>query len=316
MAASATRLFPVDSGPQSLVLEFVEVDGMRVRLGHSRPDGRPRGTVLVLPGRAEFIEKYGETLGDLAAAGFASVILDWRGQGGSDRYINWHDRGYVVRVEDYLADLAAVHGRLEQLSLPGPYLILAHSMGGHIALRYLHDHPASFAAAMLTAPMFGIHLQAMPEPVARVICRLAIALGAATRYAPGQRDVDLARFVFATNKLTTCPEHYAVLQRQLAATPELALGGVTYGWLGAALRSLAVARQPGYLEEIQTPILICQAGVERIVSNRAQEQAVRRLPCGRLARFPNAKHELLMERTEIRQQVIDAFTAFAAEFTR
>ena len=316
MAAAASRIAPAGGGPSPLVLELAQVDGMRVRLGHARPDGRPRGTVLVLPGRAEFIEKYGETLTDLTSAGFAVIILDWRGQGGSDRFILRRQPDHVTRFEAYLADLAAVHDRLRQLALPEPHLLLAHSMGGHIGLRYLHDHPGQFAGAMMTAPMFGIRLRAMPEPLARAICRAAIALGASTRYAPGQRDVDLARFVFATNKLTTSPERYAAFLRQLADTPDMALGGVTYGWLDAAFRSLQVARRPGYLEAIRTPILVCQAGAELIVSNRAQEAVVRRLPHGRLAHFPDAKHELLMERTEIRQQVIDSFEAFVAGLTR
>jgi lysophospholipase len=292
---SASRPAPADRELPPLALEFVEVAGMRVRLGHRLPQGRPYGTVVVLPGRAEFIEKYGETLGELTAEGFAVAILDWRGQGGSDRFIDQRYRGHVVQVDDYLADLTAVLERLQKLSLPRPYLILAHSMGGHIALRHLHDHPDSFAGAVLTAPMFGIQLRPTPEPVARALCRAAVALGAATRYAPGQRDFDLTRFVFATNKLT--------------------LGGVTFGWLGAALRSLAAVRRPGYLEAIETPILVCQAGIERIVSNRAQEEVVRRLPHGRLLRFPEAKHELLLERPEIRQQVMRAFFDFAGEFT-
>jgi lysophospholipase len=312
---SASRPAPADRELPPLALEFVEVAGMRVRLGHRLPQGRPYGTVVVLPGRAEFIEKYGETLGELTAEGFAVAILDWRGQGGSDRFIDQRYRGHVVQVDDYLADLTAVLERLQKLSLPRPYLILAHSMGGHIALRHLHDHPDSFAGAVLTAPMFGIQLRPTPEPVARALCRAAVALGAATRYAPGQRDFDLTRFVFATNKLTSCPERYAGFLRQLAATPELALGGVTFGWLGAALRSLAAVRRPGYLEAIETPILVCQAGIERIVSNRAQEETVRRLPHGRLLRFPEAKHELLLERPEIRQQVMRAFFDFAGEFT-
>ena len=76
--------------------------------------------------------------------------------------------------------------------------------------------------------------------------------------------------MFARNRLTSSPERYAELRRRVAATPELALGGVTYGWLAAALRSIALTRRPGYLEAIATPILVCQAGAERIVSNRAQ----------------------------------------------
>ena len=318
MDAAAYRARPQGTvADGALVLEHLRVEGMRLRIGHLPPpaSGGP-GTVVVLPGRAEFIEKYGEVMAALRDWGYAVAILDWRGQGGSDRFLPLRHRGHVAQVEDYLADLDALVARVAALGLPGPHLILSHSMGGHIGLRYLHDHPGRFAAAAMVAPMFGIRLAPTPEPLARAICRAAIALGASTRYAPGQRDVDLARFVFATNKLTTSPERYAAFLRQLADTPDMALGGVTYGWLDAAFRSLQVARRPGYLEAIRTPILVCQAGAELIVSNRAQEAVVRRLPHGRLAHFPDAKHELLMERTEIRQQVIDSFEAFVAGLTR
>ena len=316
MAAAASRIAAAGSGPSPLVLEFAQVDGMRVRLGHARPHGRPRGTVLVLPGRAEFIEKYRETLADLTSAGFAVIILDWRGQGGSDRFILRRQPDHVTRFEAYLADLAAVHDRLRQLALPGPHLLLAHSMGGHIGLRYLHDHPGRFAAAAMVAPMFGIRLAPTPEPLARLLCDAAIRLGGGWRYAPGQRDFMIERYRFARNRLTSSPERHAVLRSHVAATPELALGGVTYGWLGAALRSLQLTRRPGYLEAIPTPILVCQAGAERIVSNRAQVLTVRRLPRARLIVFPGGRHELLMERDEIRDPVLAAIRAFLAEPVR
>jgi lysophospholipase len=297
-----------------LELETVCVAGMRVRMGHLRPAGTARGTVVVLPGRAEFIEKYAETLADLLGWGFAAAILDWRGQGGSDRFLPQRDRGHVVVVSDYLADLQAVIERLDQLSLPGPFLMLAHSMGGHIGLRYLHGHPERFVAAAMSAPMLGIHLGPTPVAVARALCLAAIRAGAGWRYAPGQRDVDLARYVFARNRLTSSTERYEELRRHIATTPDLALGGVTYGWLGAALDSIALMRRPGFLESITTPVLILQAGRERIVSNRAEAAAARRLPAARLAVFPDARHELLQERDEIRTPVLGAIRTFFDEF--
>ena len=298
-------------------IEHVAVDGMRVRVGHRAAEAaRPRGTVLVLPGRAEFIEKYAETLDELAALGFAAAILDWRGQGGSDRFLADRKRGHVVQVESYLADLAAVVASLEQRGAAQPILMLAHSMGGHIGLRYLHDRPGRFVGAVMTAPMFGIRLQPTPEPLARALCEIAIRLGAAQRYAPGQRDRDPDRIAFAGNRLTSSELHFDDLLRQLAATPELALGGVTYGWLGAALRSIALTRRPGYLEAIATPVLVCQAGQERIVSNRAEAEVVRRLPRGRLVVFPEARHELLRERDPIRRQLFATFAAFAEDVMR
>ena len=54
-----------------------------------------KGTVVVLPGRNECIEKYFETVRDLSDRGFATAVLDWRGQGGSDRLIRDAQRGHV-----------------------------------------------------------------------------------------------------------------------------------------------------------------------------------------------------------------------------
>jgi lysophospholipase len=316
MDAPASQLErPSSDAAPLLELEYVRVDGMQVRFGHLIPPGAARGTVVVLPGRAEFIEKYRETIAALVGWGFAAAILDWRGQGGSDRFLAHHHRGHVVQVEDYLADLAAVMARLHRLLLPRPFLMLSHSMGGHIGLRYLHDQRDDFLASVMSAPMFGIRLAPTPEPVARALCAAAVRMGAGWRFAPGQRDFDLDRYVFSGNRLTSCPDRYAGLRRLVAATPEFALGGVTYGWLGAALRSIALTRRPGYLESISTPILVLQAGVERIVSNRAQAATVRRLPNSRLLAFPGARHELLMERDEIRDRVLAAFLAFATEVT-
>jgi lysophospholipase len=298
----------------ALELDHVLVDGLRLRVGHRGPAwGQARGTAVILPGRAEFIEKYGETVAALAARRFAVAILDWRGQGGSDRLLDKRHRGHVVRIEDYLADLAGVLAHLEQRRLPRPWLMLAHSMGGHVGLRHLHDRPGSFAGAVMSAPMFGIRLQPMPEPLARAICEIALGLGAGQRYAPGQRDFDLARCLFERNNVTSCPVQFEDLRRRLAATPELALGGVTYGWLTASLRSIALIRRPGFVEAIATPVLVCQAGHERVVCNRSIAAITRRLPHGRLLVFPEARHELLQERDPIRRRLLDAFTAFADE---
>lgn len=318
MAAPALAAVPPRSGPNSvggLELEFIDVQGMRLRFGHRRASAMAsvRGTIVVLPGRAEFIEKYAETLDRLDGLGFAAAILDWRGQGGSDRYLDRPLRGHVPQVEAYLADLDAVMARIGQLDLPRPFSMLAHSMGGHIGLRYVHAHPDAFTAAVMTAPMFGIDLKAMPERLAGAICRVAIGLGASRAYAPGQGDFDVDRRRFDGNRLTSCPDHFANLGRQLAAAPELALGGVTYGWLGAALRSIALIRGRGYPEAINIPILVCQAGLERIVSNRAEEEFVRRLPRGRLSVFADARHELLCEREPVRDRLFEVIDAFLAE---
>ena len=70
---------------------------------------------------------------------------------------------------------------------------------------------------------------------------------------------------------------------------------------------------PGVLERVATPLLIALAGRETIVSNRAIEAAAARLPNGRLARFQEAKHEILREREPIRLEFWRAVDSFLAE---
>lgn len=285
-----------------------------LRLAFAAPGPAARGTLLVLPGRAEFVEKYDELIADLCRLGFAVAVLEWRGQGLSRHDGPFRQRGHIEDFADYLEDLADALRALDSAGAPAPRLMLGHSMGGHVGLRWLHDAPASFAAAVMTAPMFGIAQVRRYEPVARVLARTGVRAGARLRYAPGQRDFAIARCRFDGNPLTSCPVRFARFAGLLAARPELALGGVTWGWLDAGLRSIALTRRPGFAERITTPILLCQAAEERIVCNRSIERLAAKLPAARLCRFPG-RHELLLERDPIRAAVlgeIDRFLVAAA----
>jgi lysophospholipase len=283
-----------------------------LRLAHASASRQPvRGTVVLLTGRAEFIEKHEETVADLCALGFTTAVVEWRGQGLSARHARWPQRGHVADFSHYLADLGLALTELASLGVPRPWIMLGHSMGGHIGLRWLGERPTEFAAAIMTAPMFGILLPNVPERIARLLGTAAVRLGAQHRYAPGQRDFRMAACRYERNPLTSCEVRFARYASLLANRPELALGGVTWGWLDAALRSIALTRTPGYLEAIPIPMLICVADQERIVSNRWIERFANRLPQATIARF-DARHELLLEREHIRAAVLERIDLFLA----
>src|SRR5882672_10721772 len=64
---------------------FLERKGTLLRYAFWNPTGPPRGTVVLMPGRGEFLEKYAtEAVGDLLHRGYAVTSMDWRGQGLSD----------------------------------------------------------------------------------------------------------------------------------------------------------------------------------------------------------------------------------------
>ncbi|MGB2127714.1 alpha/beta hydrolase, partial [Planktomarina sp.] len=91
-------------GPAGASGHWVQTrDGVRLRLGAWRNGAK--GTVLILPGRTEYIEKYGGAAAALAQAGYSSLAIDWRGQGLSDRLLSDRLIGHVHRFSDYQQDV-------------------------------------------------------------------------------------------------------------------------------------------------------------------------------------------------------------------
>lgn len=202
----------------------VAIGPLRAALARPR-DARTAGTVLLLEGRGEFLEKYGPTVVRLVARGFVVLGFDWRGQGASPRLVPGSARGHVRRFEDYLEDLACVAARAEALGLPRPWYLLAHSMGAHLALRWLVEDCRRAERAALVAPMFDIDFRPLPRNVVEPIVKTAVLLGAEYRYAPGQRD-PRSRCRFESNPATSCPEGFVLWRRLLDLIPSV-------GWAGS-----------------------------------------------------------------------------------
>lgn len=284
-------------------------DGKRVRTAFF-PVADALGHVLLLNGRTEFIEKYLETISALRERRLAVWTLDWRGQGRSDRLLTDAERGYVGSFDDFVDDL----GRFVTDSvLPGaagaPLMMLAHSMGGNIGLRFLHSHQGLFQRAVFTAPMVAFHVGKLPRPLAGLLAG-AMCLGSrGDAYALGQ-GAPVNSPVFDDNPLTSCPERFARLAGLQKEDPKVRLGGVTWAWLRAALRSTALTDDVGFAGQIRIPVLVFVAQHERIVDNAAIGRFVAALPEGRMVEIPGGRHELMCERDEPRLQVwreIDRF---------
>lgn len=95
--------------------------------------------MLLFPGRTEYVEKYGPAAGELAARGYATLTVDWRGQGLADRPLKDANTGHVARFSDYQKDIAALLDHAVREKLPKPWFLLTHSMGGAIGLRALYN---------------------------------------------------------------------------------------------------------------------------------------------------------------------------------
>ncbi len=276
-------------------------DGLRIRVGHWTKDDA-KGTVLIFPGRTEFVEKYGQTAKALHDHGYASLAVDWRGQGIADRLLPNPAIGHVGDFSDYQKDVDAVIAHAKALDLPRPYFLIGHSMGGCIGLRALIDG-LDVKAAMFSAPMWGIQMSTALRPVAWGLSAVSTPLGFDQSLAPGQFEESyVLRAGFEGNTLTNDPAMFKKLRTQLKKHPELALGGPSLRWLNTSLRemhNLSLAPAP------DLPCITFLGSDEAIVDPGRIQSRMREWSGGALHTIAKGQHEMLMDAPRIRKTIID-----------
>ncbi|WP_298842566.1 alpha/beta fold hydrolase [uncultured Roseobacter sp.] len=307
MELSAAPFFTdISHGPADGVAHWVSAgDGRRIRVGHW-PLSSARGTVLIFPGRTEFIEKYGQVASAFADRGLASAAIDWRGQGLSDRLLDDPLIGHVESFTDYQKDVAALIRVVRQLGLPRPLYLLAHSMGGAIGLRAAMEG-LGVRAVTFSGPMWGIYMKPHIRPFAKALGHVMPAIGQGHRLPPGTKtEHHVLVDGFDNNLLTRDPDQFEIMRQQLVAHPELALGGPSYVWLREALHEtshLAGRPSPGI------PCLTFVGSNERIVDVPAIHNRMAAWPRGETETVDPGEHEVLMESAEVTGPLFDRIAA-------
>lgn len=273
------------------------------------PDAETRGTVVLVQGRSEFIEKYYEVIAELLQRGLSVVTFDWRGQGLSARIVDDPLKSHIADFSEYDADMEAVMSRIVRVHGTRPYHALAHSMGGNVLLRYLRDFPHEFERAVMTAPMLAVRTGPFPEWTARVMAIVCRFTGAREAYVFGGTSQDPFNQPFEGNNITKDRRRYERMKSFLKVAPQLALGAPTFGWLEAAFRSMNLVASEEFAAGIETPMLLVGAAQDQLVVPGADFNLVRRVKRGMYVLL-NAEHEILMERDEIRRTFWACFDPF------
>lgn len=292
---------------------FSGYDGHQLRFAHWPATREPRqGTVCLLTGRTEFIEKYFETVADLRRRGFAVAMFDWRGQGGSYRPINDPRKGHIRDFSEYDRDLSCFMRDVVLPDCPPPYTALGHSMGGHIALRSLTTQGSWFDRAVLAAPMVQLHPKVLgaPEWLVRIYARTFRLFGLGGTYIQGGGPEHGLGVPFDGNPLTSDRERFQRNQIIEQNAPEYLVSAPTVAWLDAALRSMERINSAAFIESVTVPTLIFTAGQDEIVLPRAVEDYAIRLKSGTGIRLTQSRHEILQENDEIRARFWAAFDAY------
>mgnify|MGYP003646335494 CR=1 FL=1 len=265
-----------------------------------------RGTVVLLQGRNECIEKYYETIRHFTARGLWVATFDWRGQGLSDRLTKNPLRGHIRRFRDLEADLSTF---LETIVLPEarlPFCLVAHSMGALVALSLAPKLTNRIERMVLIAPFIELSNQPLPNWSIRLATRLLRITGLGW-LGSGK---DSFPKPFAGNSLTTDLQRYDRNQALYAAHPELRLGPPSASWINEMLIAIDRVNEFEHLDQIKVPTLMIAAGNDRIVAAQAIERLGNRFRAGRAITIDGARHELLQEADRYRVPTLAAIDAF------
>ena len=296
--------------PGAVPARLRAVDGVPLRAVRWHPAGAARGTVVIAPGRAEYVEKYFETVGDLLARGLVVVVFDWRGQGMSGRELDDRRKGHIDDFSLYERDLDSVIDQVLEPFCPKPWFAIGHSMGGAILIAQARKGASPFERLVLTAPMIGLRDLRFPTG-ARMLAGALDMVGAGGAFVPRARKNPYPLVTpFEGNVLTSDPVRYARMGAMLRAAPHLGIGDPTIGWVNAAFRLMDRFVDPEYARRTLTPTLVVAAGHDRVVDTGATEVFASRLKAGRLLVLDHASHEILMERDVFRERFFAAFDAF------
>jgi len=289
-------------------------DGAKLRYAYWRARAdRPRGTILLLNGRGEFIEKYAlEIVPEMRARGFAIWTLDWRGQGLSARALPDSQKGHIDRFETYLSDVAAFIDLVAGSDTPRPIVALTHSMGGHILLRHFAERGGGgpIKAGVMVAPMTGLRSEAL---IRILLTMLPPTAGIEQRYFYGGTPFRLVGREFIGNKVTHDLRRFRFAEAWYVTDPRLLIGGPTVGWLRQAVRSIRQLVEPAYLARITPPMVILSAKQDLLVDSRTHAALATRLPNAKVIDYEGARHDIMMETDKVRARFCTDFDRFTAE---
>ncbi|MGB7286363.1 MAG: alpha/beta hydrolase [Salaquimonas sp.] len=299
---------PMPSNPQAG--EVMTKDGIKLRYAHWRTTNPPTiGTVLLLHGRAEYIEKLYETATDLREKGFDVLTFDWRGQGGSSRMLEDPRKGFVEHFDQYVMDLDTI---ISEVALPdcrGPYYILAHSTGSLVALLAAPLFANRIRRMVLAAPLLKFGTLPLAQNAVKWLTGAMHVFGLGGTFMSGGATPDENR-PFSGNRLTSDLERFQRNAQFAGDERDITIGGPTASWVFAASRAMDRVNDPDFHNQITIPTLLVCAGNDQVVDNEAAEHLGRRLRSGSCLIIPGAKHELLQERDRYREQLLAAFYAF------
>ena len=263
-----------------------------------------RKLMILVNGRAENMLKWSEPAYDFYHQGYDVLLFDHRGQGYSTHFLKDSEKGHLDEFRFYVDDMAKIIEKVTALFNYSTQHLLAHSMGALIATYYLANCDHRINKAVLSSPFYGIPLK---HPIRdELIIALMNILGQGERYVFGKGSYQQVHL--EDNELSFCKTRMKWMNRVNRKNPAIHLGGPTFRWVHLCLN--AIKRLPKVIPKIEIPILILQAEKEKIVDNNNLEKLTALFPHVESILVPQAKHEILFEKDNVRKAVLERVNQF------
>lgn len=252
---------------------------------------QPTGVIVLIHGLAEHSGRYFDTAQHFARHGWAVYACDLRGHGLSP---DGHRTGrvHVDDFNDYANDVKAIVTLAKKRHPDLPHVILGHSMGGLVALRYVLDHPDELHGAVLSSPALGAHPEASPPLLLNLLVRLLVYIRPRLFFSS---DIDTA---------VICRDPEVV--RSYADDP-LVSDKVSARWYVEITKAMADIQ--GRAAELQIPTLLMQSGADHLVDPHAAGRWAAKAPADtiELVVWDGLYHEMFNEpeKDRVRACVLD-----------
>ena len=274
--------------------------GEKIHCMHYRADDAG-GIVLISHGFTESAGKYKEVIYYFLKAQYEVYIPEHCGHGDSYRLVEDLSKVYVDDYKRYVKDflyVAAYACRANSKHLQ--VYLFAHSMGGAIGLMAAAKEPKLFQKIILSSPMLQPLAGGVPWTAAVLIARKSRNLGKDKAFVLGMQAYNgPGRFI---DGCSTSFERFDYYEKQRAQNERWQTNAATYGWLCEAEKMSRLLLNHVY-KKIMVPVLLFQAGQDKLVSLPAQEKFIRLLGKrgqseAMLYRIDTAKHEIYNSTSE------------------
>ena len=284
-------------------------DGKHLFYEHHKPTQNKKNQVMmILTGYSQATYMYKDTYKRLLDQGYEVYLFDYRCHGRSYCSVysdNGQKKTYIKSFATYVNDLEEFMKKVVKPVPHKEYFVLAHSLGAHIATRYMQKHTQHpFRATFMIAPMMSFVTKPFPRWFSRAILWLFYNIGFAKDYAwKHGSDTDLKKF----EGLIQAGKHRSIRSKKrgmellgyMEKNKQYITGTSTFGWAYAAWQSVNVIFNPKNLKKLRGDnIFVFIAEDERIVLNDDIYRFVKEVGATPFF-YAGARHDILRDKDEV-----------------